>query len=636
MQNLYQRRKTRTVFVGQVGVGGNNPIRVQSMCTSDTKDTDRVIREIEGLVEADCEIVRVTVPTKADCDNLKNIRNEMAKRNLKTPLVADIHFTPSIAMEAVDFVEKVRINPGNFVDKKLFKTRNYTDQEYTDELKHIEEKFVPLVLKCKEKKVAMRIGTNHGSLSDRIMNRYGDTPEGMVESALEFVRVATKNDFHDLILSMKASNPQVMITAYRLLAKRMAELGMDYPFHLGVTEAGDGEDGRIKSALGIGTLLEEGIGDTIRVSLTEDSIYEVPVAYKIAMPYNYRFAIQEPKTSPEYKSKIFPIQYERRLSAKVHTGHLNFGEKEIVPVWTKVTPKNFEEFLKSQNADMRFEGVEMTENDYADAFVKELSAQNFAVGVMSKNAGFLKQTKGVQKRTLLGTIGFKEVAEACENDHCHLEICLNSLDQTKDVVTTLRATKFSNFSFSLISPKPFQDYRKLLEILKQCASDAPLHLRYQNTELPPLLHASTQLGGLLVDGIGDSVQIDGNFSFKEKLSLSYGILQASRVRISKTDFIACPSCGRTLFDLQKVTAQIKAKTAHLKGVKIAIMGCIVNGPGEMADADFGYVGTGTGKVSLYVGKECVQRNIPQTSALEELIALIKKHDLWVEPKEKAA
>ena len=635
MDNVYQRRKTRTVFVGQVGVGGNNPIRIQSMCTSDTKNTSRVIREIEGLAEAGCEIIRVTVPTKADCENLKNIRSEMAKRNLKTPLVADIHFTPSIAMDVVDFVEKVRINPGNFVDKKLFKTREYTDQEYADELKHIEEKFAPLVLKCKEKKVAMRIGTNHGSLSDRIMNRYGDTPEGMVESALEFMRIAMKNDFHDIILSMKASNPQVMITAYRLLAKRMDELGMNYPFHLGVTEAGDGEDGRIKSALGIGTLLEEGIGDTIRVSLTEDSVYEVPVAYKIAASYNYRFAIQEKKISPDYKSKIFPLQYQRRLSARVHTGDLNFGEKELIPVWTKVTPKNFEEFLKSQNVDMRFEGVEIEEQDYSQDFADRLRAQNFAVGIISKNRIFLKQTKNVQKLTLIGSMGCEELVQICEKDKCHLEICLDSLQQVKDIVNHLRAEEFSNFSFSLNPSQPFWDYRKLLETLKQCASDAPLHLRYQKTGRPTLLDASTQLGGLFIDGIGDSIQIDGDFSFKEKLTLSYGILQASRVRISKTEFIACPSCGRTLFDLQDVTAKIKSKTSHLKGVKIAIMGCIVNGPGEMADADFGYVGTGTGKISLYVGKECVQRNIPETNALEELITLIQKHNLWVEPKEAA-
>ena len=562
---IYTRRPTRTVFVGQVAVGGNAPIRVQSMTTSDTKDTANLIPEIEALVNAGCEIVRVTVPTQADCDNLPIIRAEMKKRGLKVPLVADIHFTPSIALKSVEFVEKVRINPGNFVDKKLFKVWEYTDQQYQEELSRLHEKFSPLVLKCKEYGIAMRIGTNHGSLSDRIMNRYGDTPAGMVESAMEFLKICEDHDYKNIILSMKASNVQVMIEAYRLLAKRLLETNRDYPFHLGVTEAGFGKEGRVKSAIGIGTLLEEGIGDTIRVSLTEDSVHEVPVAFQLVSKYNSLHALNLGKPDKSYKLPDLQPKTPNPDPVRVWIPS-NFSAQEI------------ETYQKSSDGKERpIEGIDQTD-----------------IRLQPKN---LEEIPSLLDKALL------------------------ELSKTK-------TTKiFSVEAFDRVSA-----YRRLSEELNKRKIQAQIHLRYR--ELPnenPLLAASIFLGSLLNDGIGQSVEIESSLSLQDTMDLSYDILQGCRLRISKTEYISCPSCGRTQFDLQTTTDKIKNVTSHLKGVKIAVMGCIVNGPGEMADADFGYVGTGPKKVSLYVGKECVERNIPEAEALDRLVSLIKTHNRWVAP-----
>jgi (E)-4-hydroxy-3-methylbut-2-enyl-diphosphate synthase len=638
----YNRRPTRTVYVGQVAIGGKNPIRVQSMLTADTKNTAAIIQEIEELVQAGCEIIRLTVPTKADCENLVNIRHEMKLRGIKVPLVADIHFTPSVAMNVVPFVEKVRINPGNFVDKKLFKVLEYTDEQYAEELARIEEKFIPLVQKCQEYGVAMRIGTNHGSLSDRILNRYGDTPEGMVESALEFLRIAAKLNYHDLILSMKASNTQVMVAAYRLLAKRLADESMDYPFHLGVTEAGDGEDGRIKSAIGIGTLLEEGIGDTIRVSLTEDSVHEIPVAYMLASPYNHLLAlnnfVNKKHGSFSYESKL---SYERRKVLNTQIGTMQVGNKEPIRVWSRLnSQQDFQSFLKAQTVDIRFEGIEIPHELYDDDFAKELKAQNFALSVISDNPSILVECELADKRVYIvrSTADLEVlpgIVKILKDQNAHLELCLDTQsfdlydESFLDYLQKVQHTVESVYTISLLTHS-IQDCRQLAKSLASINSQNPIHLRYTNTELPAITDASAKLGALILDGLGDSVQIDSVANYSDQLSLAYGILQGCRVRITKTEFIACPSCGRTLFDLQEVTAKIKNETDHLKGVKIAIMGCIVNGPGEMADADFGYVGTGVGKISLYVSKECVKRNIPEENALNELISLIKEHGSWVD------
>lgn len=644
-QNQYVRRMTRAVFVGQVAVGGHFPIRVQSMLTSDTKNTKACLQEMQDLVAAGCEIVRLTVPTKADLDNLKNIRTAMKAEGLTVPLVADIHFTPSIAMEVVNFVEKVRINPGNFVDKKLFKTHEYSDAEYHEEVQHIEEKFVPLVLKCKEHNIAMRIGTNHGSLSDRILNRYGDTPEGMVESALEFLRIAEKHNYYNIILSMKASNVRVMVSAYRLLAKRLHEEKLQpYPFHLGVTEAGEGEDARIKSAMGIGMLLEEGLGDTIRVSLTEDSVHEIPVAYAIASPYNQKFA-EHYATQSKLQwqpTDVSPV-FQRRASNKQNMQHVAFGDGEVPRVWASFSTQGFDESCFAKNSDPVFEGVEFWPCQVTADALQELTRQERVLGIISEKIESLCVDQPFAKRTWIvnknpDAVAFAKLIAFCQNTKSHLELALScekkAYDKTwlQTLDAILLQQNFSSVSFSVLSDTPLGAYRQLAKDLDSLQRSVPLHLRFvANTPLAQI-QSSIQLGGLLIDGIGDSVQLMlPEIAYNERLSLSYGLLQASRLRMSKTEFIACPSCGRTLFNLQEVTAQIKAKTVHLKGVKIGIMGCIVNGPGEMADADFGYVGTGVGKISLYVGQNCVQRNIPQEDAVSNLVQLIKDQGRWVEP-----
>ncbi len=650
----YIRRKTRVVWVGQTAIGGDYPIRVQSMATADTCDTDGVMREIRQMVDAGCELVRLTVPTQEDCDNLPNIRAAMKKEGIQVPLVADIHFTPSIAMKVVEYVDKVRINPGNFVDKKLFKVRDYTDVEYDAELVRIREKFVPLVLKCKEHGVAMRIGTNHGSLSDRIMNRYGDTPEGMVESALEFVRLCEDNGFRDIILSMKASNVQVMIAAYRLLAHKLAEVGRDYPFHLGVTEAGEGEDGRVKSAIGIGSLLEDGIGDTIRVSLTEDPVHEVPVAHKLVARYNHLAAQNRGDMAEEiglYGEA--PAPYQRRLSTRFSTGALMQGGDEPIRVWMPVydVANFFDEYtayLKtSLSADMPVEGVEVFSNQI-DELMEGL------VNIPIKPAVALRLTQwdgsvpeGIAKIVIpvqpdedysLFEDAVSFVRETGKTLEWNLGNAFMQVEEMAQAVLELMemSAGIANISFSLSSLEPVNSYRALAIVLASRSVDAPLHLRYTPVAGDNLLlSSSVALGTLLCDGIGDSIQLDAPLSVKDHTPLAYNILQGCRLRITKTEYISCPSCGRTQFDLQTTTDRIRERTVHLKGLKIAVMGCIVNGPGEMADADFGYVGTGPKKVSLYVGKECVERNIAEEEAVERLVQLIQFHGRWIDAPEVA-
>lgn len=653
----YSRRPTRAVFVGDIGIGGHFPIRIQSMATSDTKDTVSVVREIEALTQAGCEIVRLTVPTKADCQNLIHIRRELSQKRIKVPLVADIHFTPSIAMDVVEFVEKVRINPGNFIDKKLFKSNEYSDEQYNLELARIEERFSPLVEKCKQFGVAMRIGTNHGSLSDRIMNRYGDTPEGMVESALEFLRVAAKLNYHDIVLSMKASNTQVMIAAYRLLSIRLAQEGMNHPFHLGVTEAGDGEDGRIKSAVGIGTLLQQGLGDTVRVSLTEDSIHEIPVAGMIVSPFNQKFYTQLfnsasiEKSSNNDTSSCFDInniiykqQYDRRKTQLCKIGTHEVGAGKVPQIWLKASSKvQLAEIEDIKKTTGEFEGIECPSELYSKELVQQLKTRNLALSIRSDSTTLPNcQLADKWVFEISSTTSTHDIEAIIKSKpaHIHLEFCIDrravSELQQNTLLDAIRTAAFAHdltqMSFSLLSDAPEQMYRVLVKYLDDKQLSQPLTLRYTQSELPVQTDASMKLGSLLIDGLGDSIVIETTTSIADNLSYTQSLLQACRVRTSKTEFIACPSCGRTLFNLQDVTAKIKSRTSHLKGLKIAIMGCIVNGPGEMADADFGYVGTGTGKISLYVGKNCVTRNIPEENALDSLIGLIKDNGRWMEPE----
>jgi (E)-4-hydroxy-3-methylbut-2-enyl-diphosphate synthase len=567
------RRRTREVKTGRTAIGGENPIRVQSMLTSDTMDTDACVRETLALVKAGCEIVRVTAPTVKDACNLEHIRAALLETGCDVPLVADIHFKPEAALEAAKWVEKIRINPGNFADSKKFNIREYTDEEYAAEIDRIREKFTPLLRLCQKRGISMRIGTNHGSLSDRIMNRFGDTPLGMVESALEFARIARELDYHDFVFSMKASNPKVMIQAYRLLVSRLDELdrtegGWNYPVHLGVTEAGDGEDGRIKSAIGIGSLLADGIGDTIRVSLTEDSEHEIPVARALVDSIH--------RTSTTFSTWPFdPFTYSRRASQQIVADGIPLGGAELVRVVAaQSTWDNLAHKLDSLG-------------DYKPEIVLEKSG---VVELDPRDAEAIARTNSSPTPQLV------TVADSCD---------LGVIDAFRQLASVL-------------------DHRH--PILLKDTYRPESHNFLQN-----LLVASTNIGSLLCDGIGDAVLIQGETAPGQALRLAHNILQAAGVRIFKTDYVACPSCGRTLFNLQETTARIKAATSHLKGVKIAIMGCIVNGPGEMADADFGYVGGAPGKVNLYVGKTPLKFNIPQDEAVDRLIDLIKEHNRWFEP-----
>jgi (E)-4-hydroxy-3-methylbut-2-enyl-diphosphate synthase len=577
----YERRLTREVVVGNpaqggVIIGGRNPIVVQSMLTCDTMDTAASVQQTLDLVAVGCQLVRITAPTVKDAANLENIVAELRKRECYVPIVADIHFKPEAAMEAAKWVEKVRINPGNYADSKKFAIKEYTDDQYDAELGRIEEKFTPLVKLCQQLGRAVRIGTNHGSLSDRIMNRYGDTPLGMVESALEFARIARKHEYHNFVFSMKSSNPKVMIECYRLLVSRLSALGPDwnYPIHLGVTEAGEGEDGRIKSAIGIGSLLCDGLGDTIRVSLTEDSPREIPVCRdliaQIPVLSNQKTAVQEIALSYD------PFTFKRRETPEIElTPGLSCGGEQTVRVvvpqaaWDKVAPR-----IRPKD-DVRPEAI------YEDLNVYEVDP----------------------------TIDFKIN-------------CETQLVTVKDGVNLPAIT-----AFRLLASKLQRLGLSNPILLKDCVNFEPVPLE----PTLALLRASVVIGALLADGIGDAILVRGESGAGQSLRLAFNILQAAGCRSFKTDYVACPSCGRTLFNLQTVTARIKERTEHLKGVKIAIMGCIVNGPGEMADADFGYVGGAPNKINLYVGKKPVKFNIPETEAVERLVDLIREHGKWVDP-----
>ncbi|MDZ4789429.1 MAG: (E)-4-hydroxy-3-methylbut-2-enyl-diphosphate synthase [Blastochloris sp.] len=573
---VYKRRVTREVTIGKVKMGGNNPIVVQSMITCDTMDTDACVKQTLDLVNAGCQLVRITAPTVKDAANLKNIKAELLAQGCDVPIVADIHFKPDAAMEAALWVDKVRINPGNFADKKKFAVREYSDDQYDEELVRIEETFTPLVHLCKERGLAMRIGTNHGSLSDRIMNRYGDTPLGMVESALEFARIARRFDYHNFVFSMKSSNPKVMINAYRLLIAKLNQEGPDwnYPIHLGVTEAGEGEDGRIKSAIGIGSLLLDGLGDTIRVSLTEDSIHEIPVGRALVEYAKGLSSCQQ--VSESYALSFDPFVYLRRNSIPLSIQGFTLGGTNSARIYSL---HDIYETLKPRFTQM---------GDTAPEIIYETS----------------------------------EVQEVDLHDEKVIQ-AIN--DMESPVVVTVKDGSDLNVAtaFRILASRIHPRHPILLK--------DTLHPERETDLLSTMLSSSIHIGSLLCDGIGDAILLRQEKAPGANIRLGYNILQAAGNRIFKTDYVACPSCGRTLFDLQSTTAKIKAATLHLKGVKIAVMGCIVNGPGEMADADFGYVGGAPNKINLYIGKKPVKFNIPEDQAVNQLVDLIKENGKWVEP-----
>ncbi|MCX6151145.1 MAG: (E)-4-hydroxy-3-methylbut-2-enyl-diphosphate synthase [Ignavibacteriales bacterium] len=627
----YQRYKTKEVFIGSVPLGGNNPIRIQSMTTTDTMDTMATVEQSIRMINAGCEYVRITAPSMYEAQNLAEIKKELNKRGYTVPLIADIHFTPNAAELAARIVEKVRVNPGNYADRKKFQQIDYTDHEYDLELERIRERFTPLVKICKEYGTAMRIGTNHGSLSDRIMSRYGDTPLGMVESALEFVRICDEINYHNIVLSMKASNPKVMVQAYRLLVNKMESEGMNYPLHLGVTEAGDGEDGRIKSAVGIGTLLEDGLGDTIRVSLTEEPEYEVPVAISLTKRYERR---GEHNLIPDINiNPLDPFNYNKRKTFEVS----NLGGNNFPVVFSDFSMDGFSNYndLEPVGYFYQPETDKWNMNDMAADYIY-LGGKNVPFNLPSSLKGiydYAHWKNFEDKSNGLPLFSFEEYFEAkVKSPFVNFVLVninhLNDLDKFKNEKTVALVLETVNLHGMT------EQRRFFIELIaKKINNPVIIKRNYLNEDIEKLmLYSSTDLGALLIDGLGDGVWLANSTVNQNQINrILFGILQAVRLRISKTEYIACPSCGRTLFDLQEVTAKIRSRTEHLKGVKIAIMGCIVNGPGEMADADYGYVGSGVGKITLYRSKNVIKRSVNSESAVDELIQLIKEDNNWIDP-----
>lgn len=653
----YKRIKTVEVKIGNLLLGNGHPIRVQTMTTTDTMDTLATVEQSIRCIEAGAELVRITAPSKKEAENLLNIKNELHKRGFHTPLVADIHFTPNAAEIAARIVEKVRVNPGNYVDKKKFEQIDYTDTEYAEEIERIRERFTPLVKICKEYGTAMRIGTNHGSLSDRIMSRYGDTPMGMVESAMEFLRVARDQSYHNIVLSMKASNPQVMVQAYRLLIQTMQnEFGVIYPLHLGVTEAGDGEDGRIKSAIGIGTLLEDGIGDTIRVSLTEDPEFEIPVCKDLLKRHARSAGHHQFEVPVIGKTPYNPFGYTRRETFAVD----NIGGKQVPVVIAdlskieKITPAELQSIgytydeatdkwnISDAAADYVFTGHQLLDFALPGTLkvitypgVWQNAPDNTKYFPIFSDSEFAGASDRSKQLNFVMVDCFSDADPS--NDYTHLD----SISNDPSVVICLSST----------NQNAMQSVRRMMmELQNRNIKNPAVFITDSNWQTPDehLIHFATETGALLLDGMGDGICLGYSQAQMENIkatgrtyldvkdiyqftnNTAFSILQATRTRISKTEYISCPSCGRTLFDLQETTAKIRSVTNHLKGVKIAIMGCIVNGPGEMADADFGYVGSGPGKITLYKGKEIVKRNVDSTIAVEELVNLLKENEAWVE------
>jgi (E)-4-hydroxy-3-methylbut-2-enyl-diphosphate synthase len=635
--SLYSRFQTREVAIGNVSLGGNNPIRVQSMTTTDTMNTIATVEQSIRMIEAGCEYVRITAPSINEAKNLQNIKNELHKRGYNTPLIADIHFTPNAAETAARIVEKVRVNPGNYADKKKFETIDYSDTSYEAELERIRQRFVPLVKICKEYGTAMRIGTNHGSLSDRIMSRYGDTPLGMVESALEFLRICEYENFYNIVLSMKASNPQVMVHAYRLLIVKMKEKGMNYPLHLGVTEAGEGEDGRIKSAVGIGTLLEDGIGDTIRVSLTEDPELEIPVAKALVARYanrNYHKPISDILFSID-DLQFSPYEYERRKTQVV----LNIGGHNVLRVLAdfsleeKITPSSF--LSVGYNYSQGSDKWNLSEQACDYIFLGKNTIDFEIPGTLGAIYNYETWKSLERKNNCYPLFPMEEFSQA-KNISDRLNFIAVKIDDLLTSNFKLQTSNLQNivFIFETDNIHGMAEQRRMFFELLQMNCKIPVIIKRNYSKISDSdfqLHSSTDAGALFLDGFGDGIWLTSKEISKELInSTAFGILQATRTRISKTEYISCPSCGRTLFDLQETTAKIRSRTDHLKGLKIGIMGCIVNGPGEMADADYGYVGVGAGKITLYKGKEVVKRAIDADKAVDALIDLIRQNGDWVE------
>ncbi|MBM3163231.1 MAG: (E)-4-hydroxy-3-methylbut-2-enyl-diphosphate synthase [Chlorobi bacterium] len=675
----YRRRFTREVSFGKIALGGYQPIRVESMTNTHTMDTAATVGQCRRLYEAGCEIIRLTVPTERDAENLKQIREQLRRDGINTPLVADIHFSPRAAMKAVEYVENIRVNPGNYANRQKFSTEGYTEEEYRREIDAVRNEFVPLVTRARELGVSMRIGTNHGSLSDRIVSRYGNSPEGMVEAALEFARICEENGYYDLLFSMKSSNVRVMIQAYRLLVQKAdGELRHAYPLHLGVTEAGDGDEGRVKSAMGIGALLEDGLGDTIRVSLTEDPVHEVPVGFAIVKKYNDYHLVkgerahlpvkhvvesrQAAGTEPE--PPFDPFSYRRRVAGTVSLAGFAAGGDAMPRVETeaqanisdpdtlfremtlRLAPEKSPDAIRSELV-----GVRITDSDdlsRLDALLSRPGGAAFPVAASTEDVSLFACLGGrVSKARLDIREGEQlDMAALLQLDPAApaaLEFCFIH-EQSGACVPArvlarlaekLRERGHERVFFSIRSSETVFVYRHLVREFNEKGIDYPLVVRFRTRgqdRLFTLIDASVQTGTLFCDGIGDVLALETGLPASEEIDLAFNILQGARIRMSKTEFISCPGCGRTYFDLETAAMTIKRRLIHLKGLKIGIMGCIVNGPGEMADADFGYVGSGKGRISLYVGKDCVAENLPESEAVDRLIELIRERGRWVDPQ----
>ena len=625
----YSRWKTREVLIGDVGIGGDNPIRIQSMTTSDTMDTEGTVDECIRMIKAGCELIRITTPSKKEAENLRNIKARLLKKGYNIPLIADVHYTPSAAELAACIVEKVRVNPGNYADKKKFQKIEYTDKDYNKELERIKSKFLPLVKICKEQNTVIRIGTNHGSLSDRILSRYGDTPKGMVESAMEFVRICNNENHQELVLSMKSSNPKVMIQAYRLLVSQMIKEGMNYPLHLGVTEAGDGLDGRIKSAVGIGSLLEDGLGDTIRVSLTEPPENEIPVAKKIL---NHLKSRKNQHKIPSIKKYNFnPFSYKKRLTKSV----CNIGGDNVPVVLAdfslkkKITPLSLFSIGYKYSVSLDKWNISDQACDYIFLGNNDI---NFEIpGTLGLIYNYNKWKKNKKGSPFLNIEEYMSGSSISAKMN-FIYVCFSDLNQK--FFSKLKQDKSAILIIDTYNDNALAEQRRVfIELLNNNIINPVIigrHFSHNFSKEQLQISSSIDVGSLFCDGFGDGLFLsdDTNKNTPFLNQISFGILQAARTRISKTEYISCPSCGRTLFDLQETTEKIRSATSHLKGLKIGIMGCIVNGPGEMADADYGYVGSGLKKVTLYKGQTVVKRNIPTDEALTELINIIKENGDW--------
>ena len=680
----YRRRLTREVVFGNIALGGYQPIRVESMTNTHTMDTAATVGQCRRLYDAGCEIIRLTVPTEKDAENLRHIREQLRRDRIDIPLVADIHFSARAALKAVEFVENIRINPGNYATSQKFTNNEYSEDDYLKEIERVRLEFAPLVEKARQYGVSMRIGTNHGSLSDRVVSRYGNSPEGMVEAALEFARMSEDMGYYETLFSMKSSNVRVMIQAYRLLAQKAdAELRYAYPLHLGVTEAGDGDEGRVKSAMGIGALLEDGLGDTIRVSLTEDPVNEVAVGFALVKKYNDFHLVkgdkgalplkhviesrnrksQETQLSSQELPPFNPFCYQRRTASgillagmvvggdnlpRVETEvHAQLSESHAVfeEVMQRLAPEKPQDSIRSEFVSVRVNSDE--ELDALDALLGKLGdAGRFVVASTGDAALFARLLDKVSKARVDIVEGERLGEEFLQllggEGHAVVELCFIHNGAGNCVPAEVlahfakksRSRGVQQLFFSVISKEPVFVYRRLVQLFNAHALDYPVVVRFKNEasdRLETLIESSVQAGTLFCDGIGDMLAFHTSLSLDDELHLAFNILQGARVRMSKTEFISCPGCGRTYFELEKATAAIKQRTVHLKGLKIGIMGCIVNGPGEMADADFGYVGAGKNRISLYVGRECVEENILEEDAVDRLINLIKERGKWVDP-----